>query len=120
VVQTVNEFLTVRADRAIAAGIPAERVIVDAGLDLGKTAVQSLELLRSTQSLCSLGYTVLLSASNKTFLGDVLGLDINSRREAPLATAAIGISSGARVLRVHDVEGTRRVRDSLAAVVGAD
>jgi dihydropteroate synthase len=119
VVEAVNEFLSERARRAIAAGIPAERVIVDAGLDLGKTAAQSLELLRATKSLSSLGYTVLLSASNKTFLGEVLSLDINSRREASLAAAAMGIALGARVLRVHDVEGTRRVRDSLASVAGA-
>lgn len=119
VTKTVCEFLADRAKRAVDAGIPEQKVIVDAGFDLGKTPAQSLELLRTTASLTSLGFPVLLSASNKTFLGAVLDLDIDSRREASLSAAAIGIALGARILRVHDVEGTRRVRDTLAAVMGA-
>lgn len=119
VTKEVNGFLADRAKRAIDSGIPAERVIVDAGLDLGKTAEQSLELLRETASLRALGYTVLLSSSNKTFFGPVLGLEIDQRREASLASSAMGIALGARVLRVHDVAGTRRVRDSLQAVLEA-
>jgi dihydropteroate synthase len=76
-----------------------------------------LELLRATESLSSLGYPLLISASNKTFLGAVLDLDIDHRRDASLAAAAMGIGLGGRVLRVHDVEGTRRVRDAMAAVI---
>ena len=106
-------------NRRCAAGIPAERIMVDAGLDLGKTPAQSLELLRATDRLGALGYPVLLSASNKTFLGQVLGLDIDHRREASLAAVAMGIALGARVVRVHDVAGTRRVRDAMAAILGA-
>ena len=93
--------------------------MVDAGLDLGKTPEQSLELLRATDRLSALGHPVLLSASNKTFLGQVLGLDIDHRREASLAAVSIGIALGARVVRVHDVAGTRRVRDAIAAILGA-
>ena len=69
---------------AEAAGIPAERIMVDAGLDLGKTEPMSLELLRASDRLAALGYPVFLSASNKRFLGEVLGLD--GRR----ATAGLG------------------------------
>jgi dihydropteroate synthase len=117
--KTVCEFLESRAQSAVSAGIPAERIMVDAGLDLGKTPAQSLELLRATDSLSALGHPVLLSASNKTFLGQVLDLDIDRRREASLAAAAMGIALGARVVRVHDVAGTRRVRDAMAAVLQA-
>jgi dihydropteroate synthase len=120
VVATVNDFLHQRAERALDAGVSKERIILDAGLDLGKTAEQSLELLRATESLHALGYPVLLSASNKTFFAGVLGLDIDERRDASLAAAAMGIGLGARVLRVHDVAGTRQVRDTLNAVIGAD
>ncbi len=116
---TVCEFLESRAESALRAGIPAERIMVDAGLDLGKTPEQSLELLRATDRLSALGHPVLLSASNKTFLGQVLGLDIDHRREASLAAVSIGIALGARVVRVHDVAGTRRVRDAMAAILGA-
>jgi dihydropteroate synthase len=119
VARTVNGFLQERAHRALKTGIPADRIILDAGLDLGKTPLQSLELLRCTNSLCNLGFPVLLSASNKTFFGEVLGLEIDQRRDASLAAAAMSIGLGARVLRVHDVAGTRKVRDALAAVLKA-
>jgi dihydropteroate synthase len=116
VVGEVAAFLVARAERALAAGIPAERIVLDAGLDLGKTAEQSLTLLRASDTLASLGYPLLLSASNKTFLGVVLGLELTERREASLAAAAIGTALGCRILRVHDVLGTVRVRDTLAAI----
>ena len=119
VVETVSEFLVERAHRAVSAGIPEERVVIDAGFDLGKTAEQSLELLRATDRLSSLGYPLLVSASNKTFLGAILGLDIDHRGDASLAAAAVGVALGGRVLRVHDVQGTRKVRDAMAAVLGA-
>ncbi len=115
----VGAFLLDRAARARAAGIPPERVLVDAGLDLGKTAAQSLDLLRSSATLAALGYPLLLSASNKTFLGVVLGLEINDRREASAAAHALGITLGCRVVRAHDVRGTCRVRDMLAAILEA-
>jgi dihydropteroate synthase len=119
VVADVGRFLEDRAARAREAGIPAERIVLDAGLDLGKTAEQSLTLLRASGQLAARGYPLLLSASNKTFLGVLLGLEIGQRREASLAAAALGITLGCRLLRVHDVAGTCRVRDALADVLEA-
>ena len=119
VVGTVRCFLADRARRAEAAGIPPHRIVVDAGLDLGKTASQSLTLLRESRRLADLGYPLLLSASNKTFLGRILELDVDERRDASLAAAAIGIAGGCRIVRAHDVRGTRRVSDVLAAVLQA-
>jgi dihydropteroate synthase len=117
VVHDVRAFLAERAHRAEAAGIPPERIMIDAGLDLGKTTPQSVVLLRESRRLAELGYPLLLSASNKTFLGQLLDLEIGDRREASLAAAALGIVGGCRVLRVHDVAGTCRVRDVLDAVL---
>jgi dihydropteroate synthase len=119
VVADVRAFLVDRAARARRAGIPLTRVVIDAGLDLGKTAQQSLTLLRGSAALADTGYPLLLSASNKTFLGNVLGLEIDQRRDASLAAAAIGISGGCRIVRVHDVAGTVRVRDVMAAILAA-
>jgi dihydropteroate synthase len=116
VVVDVSNFLIERADRALAAGIPPQRIVLDAGLDLGKTATQSLTLLRASATLADLGYPLLLSASNKTFLGVTLDLEITERGPASLGAAALGISWGCRILRVHDVKGTCRVRDALTAV----
>jgi dihydropteroate synthase len=119
VVAVVGSFLADRAARATAAGIPPDRIVLDAGLDLGKTAEQSLTLLRASADLARLGHPLLLSASNKTFLGAVLNLDIDHRGDASLAAAAIGVTLGCRIVRVHDVAGTRRVCDSLALVLDA-
>ena len=119
VVHDVRAFLADRAHRAEAAGIAKQRIIIDAGLDLGKTTPQSVALLRESQRLAELGYPLLLSASNKTFLGELLGLEITQRRDASLAAAALGIIGGCRVLRVHDVKGTVRVRDTLDAILRA-
>ena len=119
VVREVREFLADRASRARRAGIPPERIVVDAGLDLGKTAEQSLTLLRQSHRLAELGHPLLLSASNKTFLGRALDLEIDARGPASLAAAAIGIIGGCRLVRAHDVKGTRRVCQVVAAVLEA-
>lgn len=119
VVEAVRDFLVERARRAEAVGIPPERVMLDAGLDLGKTWQQSLELLRSSQLLSALGYPLLLSASNKTFLGKLLDLGIDERRMASVASVALGVLRGCRVVRVHDVRGARRACDVVSSVLEA-
>jgi dihydropteroate synthase len=116
VVREVAAFLSERAAGARAAGVPPERIVLDAGLDLGKTAEQSVALLRSSPALAGLGYPLLLSASNKTFLGKVLDLELTERREASIGAAALGVAWGCRIVRVHDVRGTCRARDALAAI----
>ncbi len=119
VVGAVRAFLVERATRARAAGLSADRIILDAGLDLGKTAEQSLTLLRASDQLAALGYPLLLSASNKTFLGVVLGLEIGERGDASLAATSLGAALGCRIMRVHDVAAHRQVCDTLAAVSAA-
>lgn len=108
-VREVASFLSERARRAMEAGIPAEAVVLDAGLDLGKTAAQSAVLLRESRRLAALGHPLLLSASNKTFLGVLLDQAIDRRRSSSLAAVAYGMARGARIVRVHDVAGTVRM-----------
>lgn len=115
----VTRFLAERADRAVAAGIHPEGVILDAGLDLGKTPSMSLELLRTSYRLVELGHPVLLSASNKRFLWELLGVDRYSVGEANIAAHSLGIAQGCRILRAHDVRAARRTADVLAAVLEA-
>jgi dihydropteroate synthase len=113
----VVEFLRVRAEAALAAGIPRERIMVDAGLDLGKTPAMSTELLRHSDDLVDLGFPVFLSASNKGFLGELTGSEVDNRREATFGAHALGIALGCRVLRAHDVRGNRRLADTMSAVL---
>lgn len=114
VTTTVAAYLLERRRWARDAGLSDEQIILDAGLDLGKTAAQSLELLRASDHLAALGSPLLLSASNKTFLGVLFELGVTQRREASLAATALGVTLGCRIVRVHDVAGTLRVRDVLA------
>jgi dihydropteroate synthase len=119
VVAEVSQFLADRAGQARRAGIPDDRIILDAGLDLGKSAVQSAVLLRASDQLAGLGWPLLLSASNKPFLGAFFGLGVGDRAGATAAAHAIGVSLGCRIVRAHDVRSARRVCDTLAAVMEA-
>ncbi|MGH9129195.1 MAG: dihydropteroate synthase [Acidimicrobiales bacterium] len=119
VVVEVVAYLAERAAWAAGAGLGPERVVLDAGLDLGKGPSHSLQLLRASGRLAALGHPVLVAASNKAFLGAVLGLGLGERREASLAAAAVAVMRGARLVRTHDVVGARRVCATLAAVMEA-
>jgi dihydropteroate synthase len=112
----VRAFLLTRAGAAEAAGLAPEQIALDAGLDLGKTPAQSAVLLRESDALASLGYTLLLSASNKRFLGELLGLAIDDRRDASLAATAYGVMHGCRIVRVHDIAGSVSVCRMIEAV----
>jgi dihydropteroate synthase len=112
----VQAFLLARARAAEAAGLGPEQIALDPGLDLGKTPAQSAVLLGESDALASLGYTLLLSASNKRFLGQLLDLTIDDRRDASLAAVAFGVMHGCRIVRVHDVAGSVRVCRMIEAV----
>lgn len=105
----VRGYLAERASWAGFAGLPPTRVLLDAGLDLGKTPAMSAALLRRSDHLAALGYPILLSASNKGFLGWLCGTEVGERRAASIAAHALGSLGGCGVIRAHDVRGTRRV-----------
>lgn len=113
----VTEFLLDRAARAEAAGLSRDQIALDAGLDLGKTTSMSTVLLRECAALASHGYTLLLSASNKRFLGDLLDLPIEDRRDVSLAAVAYGVAHGCRIVRVHDVAGSVKVCRMVEAIL---
>lgn len=114
----VSTFLAKRVEMAVEAKVDPLRVVVDCGLDLGKTPSQSIELLRATSSVArSVGRPIYLSASNKGFLGEFFGLEVDQRREATLMATLFGYVNGARLFRVHDVKGTRRALHTLERIV---
>jgi dihydropteroate synthase len=116
-VSDVTTFLQDRATRAEAAGLDPARIVLDAGLDLGKTPAQSAVLLRESAVHAGLGYPLLLSASNKRFIGELLGREIDDRRPESLAAVAYGVVAGCRIVRVHDVLGSVRVCRTLDALL---
>jgi dihydropteroate synthase len=107
-------------ERAVAAGVPPENVIVDQGIGFGKTAEQNLAVMRDLAALRALGRPILLGASRKSTLGKVLGgVPPDERIEATLATTALGIEAGVDIVRVHDVrENVRAARMADAIVRG--
>jgi dihydropteroate synthase len=116
VVAEVRAALAALVRRARDAGIGEDRVVVDPGLDLGKTWRQSLTLLAHLDEISPGGRPVLLAASHKIFLGRLLGLDVEDRAQASLAACAAGIARGASIVRVHDARGARQAAELLAAL----
>jgi dihydropteroate synthase len=104
-------------ERARAAGVSEDRVILDPGIGFGKTAQHNLTLLQGCDTLMDLGFPLLLGTSRKSFLGWVLDLEDPARRLAStLATVALAAREGAHILRVHDVEPTRHVIEVVRAI----
>lgn len=118
-VADVQQKLLACTARARAAGLSPEQTAVDAGLDLGKTPSMSAVLLRESATFAALGYPLLLSASNKRYLGELLDLDLDQRRDASLASVAYGVMQGCRIVRVHDVAGTVHVCRTVEALLAA-
>lgn len=118
VVPDVLATLAAGAARAVAAGIPAERVLVDPTLDFGKTTRHSLRLLRATAAVAGLGYPVLQALSRKDFVGETLDLPVDERLFGTLAATAVAGWLGTTVFRAHDVTATRQVADMVASIRG--
>jgi dihydropteroate synthase len=94
---------------AEAAGVPADRVIVDPGIGFGKTAEQNLVVLRRLAELGSLERPLLVGTSRKSFIGRILDLPVDDRLEGTAASVAVAILRGADIVRVHDVRAMARV-----------
>jgi dihydropteroate synthase len=116
-VTSVVRELSRRLDRAVAAGVAWDRLIVDPGFGFGKDWKQNLELLRRLRELKTLGRPILVGFSRKSTIGKVLGLPEYDRLEGTLATTALAIASGADVVRVHDVRANVRAAAMADAVV---
>lgn len=118
VVRDVLATLAAGAERAVAAGVPAERVLVDPTLDFGKTTRHSLRVLRATGAVAALGYPVLQALSRKDFVGETLDLGVDERLFGTLAASAVAGWLGTVVFRAHDVAATRQVVDMVASIRG--
>ena len=107
----IKRFLAVAASRAIAAGVPKEKVIIDPGIGFGKTADQNWEVMRRFAELRELGHPILIGTSRKSFIGKLLELPVTDRLEGTAATVVAAVLRGADIVRVHDVlPMTRAVR----------
>ncbi|MGV9713537.1 dihydropteroate synthase [Gordonia sp. NPDC003424] len=118
VVADVVAEVTASAERALAEGVAEDSIVIDPTHDFGKNTHHGLALLRGVKDLVNTGWPVLMALSNKDFVGETLGVDLDQRLEGTLAATALSAAAGARIFRVHEVAATRRVVDMVAAIAG--
>jgi dihydropteroate synthase len=118
VVAEVSAFLLDRVDRALAAGVPEERLVIDPGHDLNKNTLHSLELTRRLSEIADLGLPTLAAVSNKDFIGESLDAPRGERLEGSLAAAVVSIVNGARIIRMHDVPASVAAARMTEAILG--
>ncbi|MGW0415464.1 dihydropteroate synthase [Streptomyces collinus] len=106
------------AERAVALGVPRESVLIDPGHDFGKNTRHSLEATRRLEEMVATGWPVLVSLSNKDFVGETLDRPVKERLIGTLATTAVSAWLGAQVYRVHEVAETRQVLEMVASIAG--
>ncbi|WP_285422983.1 dihydropteroate synthase [Pseudomonas sp. efr-133-TYG-103a] len=115
----VSAFLQARMDQCVAAGIPADKIILDPGYGFAKTLEHNLSLFKHMDALHALGRPLLVGVSRKSMIGKVLDKPVDQRLYGALALAAMAMIKGARILRVHDVAETVDVVRMIAAVESA-
>ncbi len=109
VMEEIKHFLRNSVDRALEAGVPRERVLIDPGIGFGKTAEQNWIVMRRLSELRELGQPILIGTSRKSFIGKALDLPVDERIEGTAATVTAAILRGTDVIRVHDVREMTRV-----------
>ena len=120
VVTEVLKFLADRVQAGRAAGIAADRLVIDPGFGFGKTLEHNLELFRALGRFADTGVTLLAGLSRKSMLGRITGREVHARVFASVAAALMAVEKGARIVRVHDVAATRDALAVRAAVNGID
>ncbi|NPA75914.1 MAG: dihydropteroate synthase [Euryarchaeota archaeon] len=108
VVSEVLQFLRERVRYALDSGIEKDRIIIDPGIGFGKRVEDNLMLIRSLRSFTALGVPVLVGVSRKSYIGKILGTDVNERLEGTLASNVMALAGGATIFRVHDVRENAR------------
>lgn len=116
----VSTFLADSMARCAAAGIGAERIVLDPGFGFAKTLQHNLSLFKHMEALHALGRPLLVGVSRKSMVGQTLNRPVAGRLYGSLALAALAMTRGARILRVHDVAETVDVVRMIAAVDSAD
>lgn len=120
VVGEICRFLDERAVACRAAGIAADRIVIDPGFGFGKTREHNVRLLANLRQLRDLGMPVLVGLSRKNTLGELTGRDVGERMPASVAAAVLAVSRGAHIVRAHDVRPTVDALRVAAAVLESD
>ena len=112
-------FLSGAVQKALAAGISRERLVVDPGIGFGKTYEDNCTILNKLREFRTLGLPLLVGTSRKAFIGSVTGDAADQRMEGTAATVAAAVMNGCHIVRVHDVAAMKKVADMTDAIVRA-
>lgn len=107
-----------QAERAVALGVDRRSVVIDPAHDFGKNTFHSLAITRRLGEMTATGWPVLVSLSNKDFVGETLDRPVGERLLGTLAATAVCATAGARIYRVHEVPETRQVVDMAWSIAG--
>jgi dihydropteroate synthase len=116
VVREVAEFFSDRLARLATAGVTLEQVVLDVGIGFGKALEHNLQLLAGLESLTKLVRPLLLGVSRKSFIGQLLGVEVNARLPASLACSCRAVEAGVQIIRTHDVAETVQAVRMLEAI----
>lgn len=120
VVRTVIHELKISAENAVAAGVDRGRIVVDPGLGFSKRSAQSVRVLAHIPELLELGFQVMVGASRKRFIGELIGVTNPSERGAgTIGANVVALTLGATWFRVHDVLQNRHALDAASAILEA-
>ena len=108
VIEEIYQYFEDKTKTAISSGIGPEKIILDPGIGFGKRPEHNLEIISKLREFKMLGFPILVGASRKSFIGEVLGLPVGERLEGSLSVAVWSMINGADILRVHDVKETMR------------
>ncbi len=100
----IVDFLRDAIDRAVKGGISRDMLVVDPGIGFGKTFDHNLTIMRELPQFSSLERPILLGTSRKTFIGHILGKEVQERDTGSMATIAASVMKGAHIVRVHNVK----------------
>jgi dihydropteroate synthase len=111
-------FFKSKIEIASKAGIVKNMIILDPGIGFGKQVEDNFEIIRELKQIKAMGYPILLGPSRKSFIGKALNLPLEERLEGTMASIAVGIINGAKIVRVHDVIETRRTVSIVENILG--
>ena len=119
ILDEVRGFLEARIAVCESVGIARERIVIDPGFGFAKTQGHNLNLFRQMDRLLEMGCPLLVGVSRKSMIGRALGREVGERLYGSLALAALAVTKGASIIRVHDVAETVDVVRMIHAVDSA-
>lgn len=112
----IVDFLREATEKAVSMGIKRDLIIIDPGIGFGKSFDDNLIILRGLGRFTSLGYPILVGTSNKSFIGHVLGVSVESRDTGTMATIAAAVMNGAHIIRAHNVRAAKETVTIIDAI----